>query len=234
MSNQWRNAWSFLALNFKRQWAFIIWTIIFAGVLLVGMFGTVWDLPVRVEPDLFWHCWELAALGSTILFNLMFYILGFFMPPRMFLRLRVKECIGLFPLLMALTVGLLVWATYISLHNGSCNQQLTLLFLASAVLLLFDFIMAKQSTDERVRQDFMASVVLNDIPVAIAFLVLLIFSRVYHMDKLDFYEPTFRAFVGGAIAFQMLLANWVLALIFRKPGEWYQEKQEEFDRSVAA
>ena len=33
-------------------------------------------------------------------------------------------------------------------------------------------------------------------------------------DKIDL----IRAFIGGAIAFQMIASNWTLALIFRTPG----------------
>lgn len=226
MVNHPSNILDYARAGLKKRWAFIIWIIIFAGVLIVGIFGTKWTL-VGIDSSYFWHCWELAALGSTILFNLLFYILGFFMPPRMFLRLRVKGYIGLFPVLMAFSVSLLIGATYTSLHNGSCAWQLALLFLASLFLLLFDYIMAKQSDGERVRQDFMASVLLNDIPVCIAFLVLFVFSNVYQTGKTNVYDPTFRAFIGGAIAFQMLISNWILALIFRKPGEWYQEAPGE-------
>jgi Kef-type K+ transport system membrane component KefB len=220
-----KKPWPSLIATFKKRWAFIIWILIFAVVLSVGMFGAKL-LPsfLKVEPGHFWHHWELAALGSTCLFNALFYLIGFFMAPRMFLHLNKQVYVGLIPILMLFIVGLLVAATIISLHDGSCMLQLALLLTVTALLCTFDYIMAKQSQDEKVRQDFMASVVLNDIPACIAFLALLAFSSVYHSSATMGYDPPFRAFIGGAIAFQMLLSNWVLALIFRKPGEWYQKE----------
>jgi hypothetical protein len=223
-----KNPWLLLIATFKKRWAFIIWILIFAMVLCIGMFGTKLTSPfVKIEPHHFWHHWELAALGSTCLFNALFYLIGFFMAPRMFLHLFKQVYVGLIPILMLFIVGLLITATYISLHDGSCMTQLALLLSVTILLCTFDFIMAKQSRDERVRQDFMASVVLNDIPACIAFLALLAFSMIYHASEANVYDLPFRAFIGGAIAFQMLLSNWVLALIFRKPGEWYQEEPAE-------
>jgi hypothetical protein len=223
-----KKTWPSLIATFKKRWAFIIWILIFAVVLSVGMFGAKL-LPsfLKVEPGHFWHHWELAALGSTCLFNALFYLIGFFMAPRMFLHLNKQVYVGLIPILMLFIVGLLVQATVISLHDGSCMLQLALLLAVAMLLCAFDYIMAKQSQDEMVRQDFMASVVLNDIPACIAFLALLAFSRVYHSSEVNAYDAPFRAFIGGAIAFQMLLSNWVLALIFRKPGEWYQKEPTE-------
>ena len=226
-----KNLWAFLIATFKKRWAFIIWIIIFAMVLSVGLFGTKLKIPV-VAPDHFWHHWELAALGSTCLFNALFYLIGFFMAPRMFLHLNKPVYVGVIPILMFSTVGLLILATIVSLNDGSCMLQLALLLGVTALLWAFDSVMAKQSQDEKVRQDFKASVVLNDIPACIAFLALLAFSAVYHSGMVKPYDPTFRAFIGGAIAFQMLLSNWVLALIFRKPGEWYQEKPEQASTSM--
>lgn len=221
----------FMPSSFKDQWAFFLWIMIFASVLFVGMFGTSKNLPLQADPNYFWHSWEIAALGSTILFNLLFYVLGFFMPPRMFLQLRVKEYTGLFPLLMALTVGLLAWSTYISLHDGDCTLQIALLLAASVLLLVFDFVMGRQSRSEKVRQDFQTSVRLNDIPICIAFFVLWLFSCVHPFEGVPPNDRSFRAFIGGAIAFQMLLSNWVVALIFRKPGEWSLEYSRESDEA---
>jgi hypothetical protein len=85
-----------------------------------------------------------------------------------------------------------------------------------------DSIMARQSNKEKVSQDFRASVRLNDTPALMAFAVLFIYSLIYRRNG---YDQTFRAFIGGAIAFQMIVSNWVLAIIFRKPGEWYNDKK---------
>jgi hypothetical protein len=222
-----KNPGASLLAAFKKRWAFVIWIVIFAMVLSVGMFGTRLRMPIDVAPDHFWHHWELAALGSTCLFNALFYLLGLVIAPRMFLHLKKQALVGVIPLLMLFSVVLLIQATRISLQNGNCMFQLVLLLVVAALLLAVDAIMAKQSKNEKVRQDFKASVTLNDIPACIAFLALFAFSIVYHHDKPASFDPTFRAFVGGAIAFQMLLSNWVLALIFRKPGEWYQETPTE-------
>lgn len=84
--------------------------------------------------------------------------------------------------------------------------------------------MARQSEDKGVGDDFRATVRLSDAPAFMAFGVLLVFSWVYQRtnhptgDSHGF-DPSFRAFIGGAVAFQMVVSNWVLAFIFRKPGE---------------
>jgi hypothetical protein len=206
----------------KTQWAFGLWAVIFIGVLIFGLWGpSIVVLPIRYKPPQFWHYWEFAALLSTCIFNVLFYILGFFMPPQMFKDLKSFAWAGLIPFLLLIAVLGLIGATISSLMELSCWLQLLFMVVVAVCFWVVDSVMARQSNKERVRQDFRASVKLNDTPALMAFSVLFIYSLIYRKNG---YDQSFRAFIGGAIAFQMIVSNWVLALIFRKPGEWYNEE----------
>jgi hypothetical protein len=210
----------------KKQWAFGLWVGIFILVLIFGLWGRAIMGRWGYEWN-FWLYWEVSALGSTILFNILFYILGFFMPPQMFLNLKKGGYIGLIVLLEFISIAGLSVATWISLKEKSCFFQMLSILVVAVCFLTLDSVMARQSQNEKVREDFRASVALNDKPALMAFVVLFIFSWIYpvsHDAPGAIYDDKFRAFIGGAIAFQMLVSNWVLALIFRKPGEWYHDE----------
>lgn len=199
----------------KSQWAFGLWILIFLCVLLFGLFGPSMGLlpPQKAQ---FWHYWEVAALGSTCLFNVLFYVLGFFMPPQMFKDLKSFAWVGLVPFLLLIAILCLVLATASSLMEWTCWFQLFLLLVVAICFWGVDSVMARQSNKDAVRQDFRASVKLNDTPSLMAFFVLFVYALIYRRNGFD---QNFRAFIGGAIAFQMIVSNWVLALIFRRPGE---------------
>ena len=138
----------------------------------------------------------------------------------MFRDLKSFAWVGLIPFLLLIAILCLVGATASSLMEWTCWLQLLFMVIVAVCFCVVDSIMARQSNKEKVRQDFRASVKLNDTPALMAFLVLFFYALIYRRTG---YDPTFRAFIGGAIAFQMIVSNWVLALIFRKPGEWYDE-----------
>lgn len=208
-------------LGLKNQWAFGLWVVIFVCVLCFGLWGpSIGVLPVQKAQ--FWHYWEVGALGSTCVFNILFYVLGFFLPPQMFRDLKSFAWVGLIPFLLLIAILCLVGATASSLMEWTCWLQLLFMVMVAVCFWVVDSIMARQSNKEKVSQDFRASVRLNDTPALMAFAVLFIYSLIYRRNG---YDQTFRAFIGGAIAFQMIVSNWVLAIIFRKPGEWYNDKK---------
>jgi hypothetical protein len=206
-------------IELRKQWAFAMWILIFClvigfglgGKFIIAKWGYQWH---------FWLFWEVAALVSTILFNLLFYILGFFLPPKMFLNLKQGSYIGLIVLLELFSIAGLGFATWISLRERSCTTQLFLILITVICLATIDSVMARQSNDENVRRDFRSSLSLNDIPALVAFTVLLIFSLIYSSNHMgpNTYDDTFRAFIGGAIAFQMIASNSTFAIIFRRSG----------------
>jgi hypothetical protein len=201
----------------RKQWAFGLWIGIFFLVLVFGLGGQFiiakWGFQLH-----FWLYWEVAALVSTILFNALFYILGFFLPPQMFLQLKRGGYIGVIVLLEGISIAGLCFATWISLRDKSCSIQLFLILITIICLTTIDSVMARQSNDENVRKDFQSSVALNDKPALVAFTVLLVFSLIYSSSRGAIYDDNFRAFIGGAIAFQMIASNWTLAIIFRRSG----------------
>lgn len=209
--------------QWAKHWAFWTWIIIFILVVAFGLYG---HLVVADKYNWkFWHYWEVGALVSTIAYNFIFYVVGFFLPPRFFVNgnLKKESFIGLIGPIMIVSIGVFGWATFISLAGGSCRWQLFLILAGVFSFLIFDWRMMCESKKEDISEDFQASVKLNDFPSLAAFAMLWLFSLIYRpgeeaglsSDKLDL----FRAFIGGAIAFQMIASNWALALIFRKPGE---------------
>ena|ERR1041385_3393072 len=203
----------------KKQWAFVLWIGLFIFVIVVGLGGQFFFSRWGYQLS-FWLFWEAAALVSTIIFNVLFYVLGFFLPPQMFLQLRKGGYIGLIVLLELLSIAGLGFATWISLKEKSCSIQLLLILATIVCLGIIDWVMARQSTAETVRKDFQSSLDLNDKPALVAFTVLLIFSLIYSITHgaTNTYDNSFRAFIGGAIAFQMIASNWTLAIIFRRAG----------------
>jgi hypothetical protein len=204
--------------SIKKQWPFWIWVVIFIGMFIVGFLG--------VTEKYFWHYWEYAALGSTVLYATLFYLLGFFFRRKVFMTLKDGKDIGLAIPCMLGAVGFLGYASYVSYSNGNCNEQLIFIVAGSICFLLLSLIMTRRSNDQAVREDFKTSLILNDMPVAVAFGLLLAYSYRFHViyagepltDKSPPTELQIRAFIGGAIAFQMILSNWIFADIFRKPG----------------
>lgn len=212
----------------KKQWAFGLWVIIFLVVLVFGLWGHRMVVSFGLNWN-FWHRWEVGALVSAIVFNIFFYVLGFFLPPKMFLHLKKPAYIGVVVLFEFFSCFCLGVATWSSLKEKSCLLQLLCLLFASVSFWGLDLVMARHSEDPRVREDFYASVALNDTPVILAFIVLFVFAWSYpnSAEAKGIYDVPFRAFIGGAIAFQMILSSWVMALIFRKPGEWYQDENRQ-------
>lgn len=209
----------------KEQWPFVLWVGIFFLVIFFGLVGPCIVAYLRWKWDWmhFWHYWEVGALISTAFYNGLFYLLGFFRSPRMFKHVEFNY-VGLIPILCGIAVFLLIGATAVSFMEKWGWMQLLLIFLGTVCFWKVDHIMAQHSKIEAVRQDFDASVRLNDMPALVAFGVLFLFSLIYPMymqmtSQGGGYDSVFRAFMGGAIGFQMIASNWALALIFRKPGE---------------
>lgn len=206
-----------------KQWAFAAWIVIFIFVVFFGLLGHLIVGPAG-HTWKFWHYWEVGALVSTTAYNLIFYVVGFFVPPRFFVNGNLKKewFIGLIGPLMILSIGVFGGATYISFTGGSFKLQLSLILVGVLSFLIFDWRMECESKNEDISEDFHASVRLNDLPAVAAFTVLWLFSLVYRPGDEGAVSENFelfRAFIGGAIAFQMIASNWALALIFRKRGE---------------
>lgn len=208
--------------RFTKHWPFWIWVLIFVLMCFTGFWG-------RSQSD-FWHSWEYAALGSTVLYTVLFYIMGFFFRRKWFRTIPHGFLGALLPC-MLIVVGSLGYATWISYKSGECNWQLFYLVVGSIFFLLISLIMAFKSNDEAVREDFYMSFKLNDTPVAVAFSLLLLYSYLFHKQyggepiggNHAQFEPQIRAFIGGAIAFQMIVSNWIFALLFRTPGVEFPE-----------
>jgi hypothetical protein len=198
--------------------------VLFLFVVAFGIKGHMLVEPFGYDLK-FWHYWEVGALVSTCVFNTFFYILGFFFPPKMFLHLKDGRYIGILVFLELISSFFLGVATWVSLNEKNCLYQLFAIVVVSLCLWAIDWVMSRQSRNKKIREDFQASSILNDMPSFFAFTVLFIFTLVFYMSRRDF-DPAFRAFIGGAIAFQMIFSNFVLVLILRKPGEWREDEDD--------
>ena len=169
-----------------KHWAFWTWIIIFLLVVGFGLYGHL-IIKTGGFPWKFWHYWEVGALVSTLAYNLIFYIVGFWVPPRLFVNGNLKDesFIGLVGPIMGLSIGALVWATYLSFTEGSCKLQLFLVFVVVCSFLLFDWRMMCLSRNSNIAEDFHSSVKFNDWPAVAAFGVLWMFSLVYRPDGKD-------------------------------------------------
>src|SRR6266542_2465583 len=159
----------------REEWAFAVWKGIFVLVLAFGLFGHYMVEPRGYKWN-FWNYWEVGALGSTIVFNVLFYILGFFLPPKMFLSLKNPSFIGVVVIFELISIGCLGWATYISLEERSCLLQLLAMLIVAMSFWALDSVMAHQSKNTDIGNDFRATVRLSDAPALVAFGVLFVFS----------------------------------------------------------
>jgi hypothetical protein len=196
----------------------------------------VWHLgETAAPPNLqLWHYWEFAAFFSTFAFNLLFFYVGwfygkkevkgpsgqvFFMRGRFVFQHQSQSQIIWIVIWFALAFLALFLATAVSVVDGACWIQVLCVLGVTYCFLKIDRIMVTHAEDPEVKKDFSSSVKLNDQPAVLAFCVLLAFAYLRFPLQDAVRGTQFRGFIGGAIAFQMLLSNTVLALIFQKKRE---------------
>lgn len=148
----------------------------------------------------------------------------------------IGDIVGLVPLLCAGAVLCLALATTItiltSLGRGAsftdwasficwrCDRNilpLVFLVLSGIFFCVIDLIFAKMHSNPEVRKEFWLGFLFNALPVSCAFGLLLLF--VCRFDGAASWGVPLKSFIGGAIAFEMLLSNTTFAILFWKPRE---------------
>jgi hypothetical protein len=146
-----------------------------------------------------WKNWEFAAVTATIIYAAVIYWKIFFdrdVAPR--------RAILSIPALM-----FIMWADWVSKNSGSTVVVMLLLSIGSSLFCLVDYLLmsGKSKYAASLKKTFKYS----DLPVTLAFLILLAYS--YSIKSNPKLTQTMEPFFGGAVAFQMMLSNFVWAFI---------------------
>lgn len=190
----------------KRRAVFLVWVLLCAGTVTVGFWG--------LRSEHFWRYWEIAALASTFLYTIVFYATAFFYPPYLFKDLKENYDIGIAVIFLGLGLLSLAAATFLSIVVGDYRYLLVYLCLSGLWFCGLDAMMVYRTKDGTTSgASFKDSLSYSDLPVTIAFLLLSVYAvLIYPTDEAK--ELRLRAFFGGAIAFQMIVSNWVYAKLF--------------------
>jgi ABC-type nitrate/sulfonate/bicarbonate transport system substrate-binding protein len=203
-----------------------------------NVYKAIWGVKAERPQLQLWHYWEFAAFFSTFAFNFLFFYVGWFYGKNIlpnvkdasgqpvFMRGKFtfryesqRQLVWVFLFFLIAFIALLL-ATMVSVVDGACWLQVLCVLAVTYCFLKIDRIMVLHAESPKIISDFQSSVRLNDQPAVLAFCVLLAFVYFRFPPVGDSQNAThFRGFIGGAIAFQMLLSNTVLALIFQEKGE---------------
>jgi NitT/TauT family transport system substrate-binding protein len=203
-----------------------------------NIYKDIWHVADQRPKLQLWHYWEFAAFFSTFAFNFLFFYVGWFYGKKIlpnvtddsgkpvFMRGKFtfryesqRQLVWVFLFFLIAFIALLL-ATMVSVVDGACWLQVLCVLAVTYCFLKIDRIMVIHAESSKIKSDFRSSVRLNDQPAVLAFCVLLAFAYFRFPSVGDNVSAThFRGFIGGAIAFQMLLSNTVLALIFQEKGE---------------
>lgn len=201
------------------RWLFYVWVILFVGVIA----ACVLLAPNR---ERFWLWWEVGTLGTATVYTTLFYVRLFWnidaASTALYKNLS-EGVVGFVPIpclvaviaLGAATAFASEWLepplTPITSHVGS----LVCIVIATACFCLIDYLFGFRHQNTHVQHEFRQGLFLNGVPVFVAFVVLLVF--VWQFDVDTRWSIPLKAFVGGAVAFEMLISNTVFAVMFYKP-----------------
>jgi hypothetical protein len=208
---------------------FYLWVIMVGITVLFGLFR-------GPNSPYFWLWWEGGALVTTTFYTAVFYIRLFTRDDNTGQRLYkgIGDWVAFVPLFCAGAVLGLALATLVtfltSLGTGSsiiewmsficfrCDKNiLPLIFLvfSGICFCLLDGVFALKHPSEEVQHEFRQGFFFNGAPVTCAFLMLLLF--VCRFDGSSAWNVQLKSFIGGAVAFEMLLSNTTFAILFWKP-----------------
>lgn len=202
------------------RWLFYLWLLLFVSVIAVC-------LGFAPNRERFWLWWEVGTLGTATLYTALFYVRLFWRTgpdtPALYKELR-ESVIGVIPIPCLAAVVALAAATAFS--SGLLDDYLWIkphtasviaVVIAAICFCVIDSLFGFCHTSAEVRHEFRQGLFLNGLPVFIAFAILLIF--VAQFDSHARWDVPLKSFVGGAIAFEMLVSNTVFAVLFYKPRE---------------
>jgi hypothetical protein len=196
----------------------------FGIVLLAGIWGDAWFGQwlgrvnwIKVRRFAYW---DLSAILVMLVYFVLFYCDGFFRKDedKAYFRHLKMAPIGLVVLLMAITVALLVIAFTLALA-GEYIWELVALIVSVLFFGAIDRVVSRSHRKPVVKTKFGHALRYVDVPMAVAFLVLLIYLLVNPLanpaalQQLGDQQPIF---FSGAIAFQILAFNTTFAILFAR------------------
>jgi len=216
------------ATNHRLFW---FWVLMVAATVISGII-------MGPNSAHFWLWWEVGGLATATIYTTVFYIRLFTRNDETGQRLYkgIGDLVGIVPLLCAGAVLSLAGATavtwltsvgsgtsitgWLSFMCGSCdNHIMPLIFLVVSGIFFcsIDLIFWKKHPSQEVRREFQRGLFFNGMPVTFAFALLLLF--VCRFNGNVEWGPPLKSFIGGAVAFEMLLSNTTFAILFWKPRE---------------
>lgn len=191
-------------LAWKGFWGYVTKNLYFVAIL-IGMILWGW-LRGGLKP---WENWEHASIIGTML-----YAAGLYM--KLFLDNQLS---GKKLALAVLAVGMLLIASGLSgipdlsiggkaIYTNSRTTTMFLLFVAASLFCALDGVFATH--DGRYSVSYKNSLKFSDAPITLAFLTLWLYSMYVQSDQklAESLDP----FFSGAIAFQMILSNFVWSI----------------------
>jgi hypothetical protein len=213
----------------QSHWLFWAWVSVVIGMLALG---------IAKGPNTknFWLWWEGGALITSTVYTCILYV-GFFTRSdennqRIFKG--IESWIALVPILCLSALSCLTMATIVTFATsleawisftdamsvlclGGDKHLLPLifLFLSGCCFCAIDLVFATKHTSSKIQREFSREFFFNGLPVTFAFFLLAVF--VFRFDGSEIWHMSLKSFIGGAVAFEMLLSNTTFAIVFWNP-----------------
>jgi hypothetical protein len=213
----------------QSHWLFWAWVCVVIGMLGLGIIQ-------GPNTKNFWLWWEGGALITSTLYTGILYA-GFFCrkdEKNQLIFVGIKAWIGFIPILCFCAVVSLVMATIVTFATslqvwtpftdslkflcfGGDPHLLPLVFLilSGCFFCAIDLVFASKHTSPKIQREFSREFFFNGLPVTCAFLFLALF--VFRFNGSDIWHMPLKSFIGGAVAFEMLLSNTTFAIVFWNP-----------------
>lgn len=200
------------------------------GMVLLVVVVAVWKGPNNRH---FWLWWEVSAILMATIYTILFYVrLGtqkdeadfhLYEGLKRWIFLVFPACVMAVVCLGVAMITSLEWwgvSDWISSRLRVVNTHMVplLCLLGSGICFcVIDGIFWRKHKSQEIKREFKQAFLFNGLPVTGAFLGLLVFVSQYNVNaNLD---DALKSFVGGAIAFEMLLSNTMFAILFWNPHE---------------
>jgi hypothetical protein len=164
-----------------------------------------------------WKNWEDASIFFTWIYTFWLYMDGFFKSKK-FKGLAI-ETIGLIVLAVIVLLAVVVFLTFNLLHEFNAKAfwetprwvVMLALLLSAALFSYIDFLLGEEKRDYS--SGYNKIFYYSDLPITFAFIILFIYSL--KMSANTMCDP----FFSGAIAFQMMLSNFLWSFMDDKVFE---------------
>jgi hypothetical protein len=196
---------------------FVVWVLVLFGSVVAAIIGgTFW------HPKTFWAAWESSGLSFTIIYTLAMWKIWFYGTPsrgqQPVNKILKSEASGTFFSCQMMMLIALVAACYFAwnLYHPICH--VVPLVIASSASLVAQRQIRDKPEDEmkghamysELHDDAAFTIKYSEIPTLISFSILGIFVVISSFSTAS--EKEIEAFVGGSVAFQLLLSNIIFGV----------------------